>query len=62
MQEHKLTRRSIAEALAILADGAMYCGDYPAGTTLFEASRRLVSEHVSSLRCPAHEEVPIHVR
>ena len=32
--------------LALLADGAMYCGDYTAGIWLFEASRRLASDHV----------------
>lgn len=52
--EHELTRRNLAEALAILADGAMYCGDYPAGTILFEASRRLVSDHVRN-KYPAEE-------
>ncbi|OAL28311.1 hypothetical protein AYO22_03017 [Fonsecaea multimorphosa] len=35
--------------LAILADGAMYCGDYSPGILLFEASRRLAENHLEKI-------------
>lgn len=40
----------VAEALALLADGAMYLGDFQAGMGLFEASRRVMSRYVSEFR------------
>ncbi len=39
----------VALILALLADGAMYCGDKHVGMAFFECSRRLVSQHLDTV-------------